>query len=82
MSTCQMRMLHEQLDGATSWHQSSQEVDSGLLSHFLTAQCQLTRLEDGVLLSIIAETITRTLGISLMPPDHAKVFGLKSVPFR
>ncbi len=39
-------MLHEQLDGATSWHQSSQEVDSGLLSHFLTAQCQLTRLED------------------------------------
>jgi len=32
--------------------------------------------------SIVAETITGTLGISLMPPDHAKVFGLKSVPFR
>ncbi len=31
---------------------------------------------------IVAETTTRALGSLLMPPDYAKVFGLKSVPFR
>ena len=31
---------------------------------------------------IVAETTTRASGSLLMPPDYAKVFGSKSVPFR